>query len=57
MWLTGLKLLKDVVNAWVKSDAHRKAMEGEATHFGISVKRDTKGKNYFTIYLCQSNLF
>lgn len=44
----GFETAQGVVNAWVKSDAHRKAMEGEATHFGISVKRDTKGKNYFT---------
>lgn len=37
-----------VVNAWVKSDGHRKNMEGNVTHFGISVKEDGEGKLYFT---------
>ncbi len=37
-----------VVNAWVKSDGHRKNMEGDHTHFGVSVKEGKNGKLYFT---------
>ncbi|WP_029033660.1 CAP domain-containing protein [Salinimicrobium terrae] len=37
-----------VVNAWVKSDGHRKNMEGEHTHFGISVKEGKDGQLYYT---------
>ncbi|WP_424494031.1 CAP domain-containing protein [Salinimicrobium sp. GXAS 041] len=37
-----------VVKAWINSDGHRKNMEGELTHFGISVKEDASGKLYFT---------
>ncbi len=37
-----------VVNAWIKSDGHRINMEGDHTHFGISVKEDQDGKPYYT---------
>ncbi|MDT0678218.1 CAP domain-containing protein [Autumnicola musiva] len=37
-----------VVKAWTKSEGHRLNIEGEHTHFGISVKEDSEGKNYYT---------
>lgn len=37
-----------VVNAWLKSKGHRENIEGGYTHFGISVRQDEEGKNYFT---------
>ena len=37
-----------VVKAWIASDGHRVNIEGDFTHFGISVDKDKNGKNYFT---------
>lgn len=37
-----------VVKAWINSDSHRKNMEGNHTHFGISVKEGADGRLYFT---------
>ncbi|WP_261376468.1 CAP domain-containing protein [Gillisia sp. Hel_I_86] len=37
-----------VVNAWIASESHRVNIEGDYTHFGISVGKDKNGKNYFT---------
>ena len=44
----GYRTAEAVVNAWIKSEGHRKNMEGEHTHFGISVKEGKDGKFYFT---------
>lgn len=33
---------------WLNSSTHRKTMEGEFTHTGVSVKKDANGKLYFT---------
>lgn len=44
----GYRTAEAVVNAWVKSDGHRKNMESNVTHFGISIKEDAEGKLYFT---------
>lgn len=44
----GYRTADAVVNAWIKSDGHRKNMEGEHTHFGISVKEGKDGQFYFT---------
>lgn len=44
----GYRTADAVVNAWIKSDGHRKNMEGDHTHFGISVKEGNDGKSYFT---------
>lgn len=44
----GYRTAEAVVNAWIKSDGHRKNLEGEHTHFGISVKEGQDGKLYFT---------
>lgn len=44
----GYNSAEAVVEAWIASDGHRKNMEGDLTHFGISVKEDANGKKYFT---------
>ncbi|NJW52586.1 CAP domain-containing protein [Salinimicrobium oceani] len=44
----GFRTADAVVNAWIKSDGHRKNLEGDHTHFGISVKEAKDGKLYFT---------
>ena len=44
----GYNSAEAVVKAWIASEGHRKNMEGELTHFGISVKEDVNGKKYFT---------
>lgn len=45
---SGFRTAEAVVNAWIKSEGHRKNLEGEHTHFGISVKEGMDGKLYFT---------
>lgn len=35
-------------DAWMNSDGHRAAIEGNFTHFGISVSSDAQGKKYYT---------
>lgn len=37
-----------VVQAWINSEGHRENIEGNSTHFGISVKQDKEGRNYYT---------
>ena len=44
----GYRTSEAVVNAWIKSEGHRNNIEGNYTHFGISVAQDENGKNYFT---------
>lgn len=44
----GYRTADAVVNAWIKSDGHRKNLEGDHTHFGVSVKEGKDGKLYFT---------
>lgn len=44
----GYRTAEAVVSAWLKSQGHRENIEGGYTHFGISVRQDAEGKNYFT---------
>ena len=44
----GYRTADAVVAAWVKSEGHKKNLDGEFTHFGISVKEDAEGKFYYT---------
>lgn len=37
-----------VLNAWLNSDGHAKNIEGDFTHFGISISTDSNGKKYYT---------
>lgn len=39
---------QSVVAAWINSPAHKANMEGNYTHFGISVRTTPEGKMYFT---------
>ena len=38
----------DVFQGWYNSSSHKKTMEGDFTHTGISVKKDEQGNYYFT---------
>lgn len=44
----GYRTAEAVVNAWIKSEGHRKNLEGNFTHFGISISKNPDGKYYFT---------
>jgi len=45
----GYSSAQGVVNAWIKSDAHRRTIENdEFTDFGISTKKGNDDRNYFT---------
>lgn len=44
----GYRTADAVVKAWINSDGHRENIEGNFTHFGISVEQDEERKNYFT---------
>ena len=36
------------LEAWLKSDTHKKSIEGDYTHTAISIQKDGNGKRYFT---------
>ncbi len=36
------------VNAWVNSPSHKANLEGDYTHFGVSIKTDEDGRKYYT---------
>ena len=38
----------DAFQGWLSSSSHKKTMEGDFTHTGISVKKDEQGNYYFT---------
>lgn len=41
--------IKTILDAWLASPTHKKNIEGDYTHFGISIKEDpTTGKRYYT---------
>lgn len=45
----GYRSAEGVVNGWLKSKEHKEIIETpDFTHFGISTKSDSEGKNYFT---------
>lgn len=45
----GYASAEGVVDAWIKSDAHRKNIENSSfTDFGISTKKDDQGRYYYT---------
>lgn len=39
---------KSVVKAWLKSEGHRKNIEGDFNHFDITAKQNKNGKWYYT---------
>ena len=44
----GQKSAKDVMEAWLNSLEHRKNIEGNFTHIGISAIKDNNGRYYYT---------
>ena len=44
----GYSSAKSVVDAWIKSDGHRKNIEGDFTHFEVTAEQDANGRWYFT---------
>lgn len=45
----GYTTAQSVVNAWLRSSLHKEVIENpEFTDFGISIRANTDGKNYFT---------
>ena len=45
----GFATAQGVVNGWLNSEGHRKAIEDPTkTHFGISTESNSEGRNYFT---------
>jgi uncharacterized protein YkwD len=39
---------QSVVNAWLNSTGHKANIEGDFTHFGISIRTNSEGKKYYT---------
>ncbi|TGD59837.1 CAP domain-containing protein [Flavobacterium humi] len=39
---------ESVVNAWLNSESHKVNLEGDYTHFGISIRANAEGKKYYT---------
>lgn len=44
----GYDTAEAVVNAWLKSDGHKKIIEGAYTHSGFGVMQSNEGRFYFT---------
>lgn len=44
----GFTKAESVVRAWIKSEAHRKNIEGDFTNFEVSAEQDVEGKWYYT---------
>ncbi len=38
---------KSIVNAWLNSPTHKENIEGDYTHFGISIRTNPDGKKYY----------
>lgn len=52
----GFQSADGVFNGWLQSDGHRKIIENPTyTHFGISIKSDSEGRNYFTQIFIKKN--
>jgi uncharacterized protein YkwD len=39
---------KAAMDAWLKSPSHKENIEGDYTHFGLSIRVDAEGKKYYT---------
>jgi len=44
----GYTQASSVVNAWLKSDAHRENIEGDFTNFDVSAEQNSEGDWYYT---------
>lgn len=45
-----------VVKAWLNSPKHKENLDGDYTHFGISIKQNPEGKNYYTNIFAKLNI-
>ena len=45
---SGYKITKSVVNKWLKSEAHKKNIEGNFSNIGIAVTSDNNDKLYYS---------
>lgn len=53
----GQRSAQDVMNAWLNSSGHRRNIEGDFTHIGIAVVKNSSGTYYFTqIFFKQRNI-
>ena len=46
---SGFNTSAGTLNAWNNSPAHKANLEGNYTHFGLSVKEDAAGEKYYTL--------
>ena len=46
---SGFNTAQSVLTAWNNSPAHKANLEGNYTHFGLSVKADANGRKYYTL--------
>ncbi|GFD96715.1 hypothetical protein KUL156_32380 [Alteromonas sp. KUL156] len=44
----GYSTAESVVNGWIKSEGHRKNIEGDFTHFEVTAEKNTGGTWYYT---------
>lgn len=44
----GYSTTKSTISAWINSPSHKANLEGDYTHFGVSIKTDADGKKYYT---------
>ncbi len=44
----GYSSAESVVGAWMRSEAHKKNIEGDFTDFDVSAEKDTNGRWYYT---------
>ncbi|GAA4808900.1 CAP domain-containing protein [Litoribaculum gwangyangense] len=44
----GYSTAQGVVNAWLKSDAHKANLEGDFTNFDVSAEKNKEGRWYYT---------
>ncbi|TBN03025.1 CAP domain-containing protein [Hyunsoonleella flava] len=44
----GYSSAQSVVNAWMRSESHKKNIEGDFTNFEVSAEKDIDGRWYFT---------
>jgi uncharacterized protein YkwD len=42
------KTIQGALDAWIRSPGHKKNLEGDFTHFGISIRENAEGKKYYT---------
>lgn len=44
----GFSSPETVINSWISSEGHRTIIEGDYTHFGLSIKKNNNNKSYYT---------